>query len=36
MSSETADFVEGASYALLLGLLCWAAIGAAVYGLISF
>ena len=35
MPSETTDFVEGASYALLLGLLCWAAIGAAVYGLIS-
>jgi hypothetical protein len=34
--SETTDFVEGASYALLLGLLCRAAIGAAVYGLISF
>ena len=35
MPSETTDFVEGASYAVLLGLLCWAAIGAAVYGLIS-
>ena len=35
MPSETTDFVEGASYALLLGLLCWVAVGAAVYGLIS-
>ena len=35
MPPET-DFVEGASYAFLLALLCWAAIGAAVYGLISF
>ena len=34
MSSESADFVEGASYAFPLGLLGWAAIGAAVYGLI--
>jgi hypothetical protein len=35
MSSETTDFVEGASYALILGLLGWAAIGAAVYSLLS-
>jgi hypothetical protein len=34
MPSET-DFVEGAPYAFFLGLLCWAAIGAAVYGLMS-
>jgi hypothetical protein len=36
MPWETTDFVEGASYGLMLGLFCWAAIGAAVYGLISF
>jgi len=36
MPSETTDFIEGASYAFLLGLLCWAAIGAPVYGLVSF
>jgi hypothetical protein len=36
MPSETTDFVEGASYALMLGLLCWAAIGATAYGLMSF
>jgi hypothetical protein len=36
MPSETTDFVQGASYALMFGLLSWATIGAAVYGLIRF
>jgi hypothetical protein len=35
MPSETTDFIAGASYALLFGLLSWAIIGATVYRLLS-
>jgi hypothetical protein len=35
MQIEVTDFVRGAFYALISGLLCWAAIGAAVYCLIQ-
>ena len=34
--TEHTDFAVGASYALALGLLCWAAIGIGIYELISF
>jgi len=35
MPSETTDFIQGAPYALLFGLLSWAIIGAMLYGLIT-
>jgi hypothetical protein len=35
MPIETIDFFRGAFYALALGLLGWAAVGEAIYGLIG-
>jgi hypothetical protein len=34
VSTETTDFIKGASYAFLLAGLCWALIGVAVYRLV--